>query len=187
MTKVFLIIVIAFFYVNCTFADRNNSQNISNLPATESNSTYKVKLDDINPIQQQQLDEDFPKNPRDILNKAEELEIYAHRKVNSKEYGNLEIVEPNVVVKINDKSLKKQLLDNIYYDIALSEGMAACWKPRQRIKAKYSKENIVINICYECGRFQGGSSYGSLLGSIKNGTSSKIINEIIEKYGTEIR
>jgi len=63
-----------------------------------------------------------------------------------------------------------------------------CFSPRHKITAKCNNKTVELDICYQCKNFRGESSYGHFGGGLAyEDKSSSIINEIIEKYGTNLQ
>jgi hypothetical protein len=188
-----LIFLFAISFANCKTVETQkisdaNLHTESTLTKAETAPTSQNLLENLTKEQQKRLDKSFPPQAREILNNAEEIEIYVNLDKETKEMNVLMGIVPNTVAKISDISLKKQFLESFYYDAAWGDGMAGCWKPRHSIKAKYKDKSVAFSICYECARFEGSSPYGKLFGSLKSdGKSSSIVNEIIRKYGAEIQ
>ena len=167
----------------------SNLQKKTNSTKVETTPTPTNLLGNLTKKQQKQLEESIPPKVREILDKAEEIEIYVNV---DKENKRLKLLMyktlPNIVAKISNVSLKKQLLESFYYDVALGDGGALCFAPRHRVIAKYGNRSVEFDICYQCKNFEGKSSDGRFSGSLADeDKSALIINEILEKYGTEIQ
>jgi len=190
MKNIALIFLIVVAFTNCKSIESQQSSN-TNLK-TEINSTKpeitpasENLVKDLTEKQMEQLDRSLPLNIREILDKAEEIEVYASIDKDSKQLKVLyDKNPPNTVAKLSDASLKKQFLESFYYDAALGNGGFACWKPQQRVKANYGKGSVEFDICYQCSNFKGSGSNGNFSGSLAyESKSSLVIKEIIEKYG----
>jgi len=188
-----LIALITIVFTSCKSVE---SQQISSSnPKTETNLT-KVDttlasenlLKNLTKKQKQQLDERIPPKVREILDKADEINIYYNIDKDTQE---LEVLRfktvPNAGARLSDAALKKQLLESFYYDSSSDESGAMCFSPRHKITAKYNNKTVELDICYQCSNFEGKSSDGKFFGSLAHESKSLlIINEIIEKDGTEL-
>jgi hypothetical protein len=189
-----LIFLFAIAFTNCKSVE---NQQISNSNSrTETNST-KVEiappsehlLKDLTKKQKNKLDESLPPKVREILDKADEIDIYYNIDKETRGFGALLYgTIPNAGARVSDVSLKKQFLESFYYDAALGEGGAMCFTPRHKITAKHNNKTVDLDICYQCGNFKGNSSNGHIGGSMQHETkSAAILSEIIEKYGTDLQ
>lgn len=189
-----LIFLITIAFAGCKnaesqqFSDSNIKQE-TNLAKVITTPKIETPLEPLTEKQKQKLNERIPPKVREILDRADE--IYIHYNINKENnglrglgYGNV----PNAGATLSDVSLKKQFLDNFYYDASSDESGAMCFTPRHKITAKYNNKTVEIDICYQCKNFKGKSSYGTFGGGLAyEDKSSLIINEVIEKYGTELQ
>lgn len=188
-----LIVLFAMALINCKSVE---SQRVSNLNISSATNSTKVEiiappedlLKNLTKKQKAKLDENLPPKDREILDKADEIDVY-YIYVESKGFGVLSFGKsPNAGAKVSDADLKKQFLESFYYDIAVSEGGAGCFSPRHKIVGKYKNKIVDIDVCYQCGNFEGNDSNGHLGGSVqRDGKSAPILSKIIEKYGTQLQ
>jgi len=188
----FLLMTIAFTNCKNVESEQVINSNVKaevNLTKVEMPPTTENLLDGLTTEQREKLDKSFSPKVKEILDKAEEIEVYASIDKDSKQLKVLyEKNSPNTVAKLSDASLKKQFLESFYYDAALGSGGFACWKPEQRILAKYNNQSVEFDICYHCSRFKGDNTVGKMGGSLNfNSKSLPIIKEILKKYGKEIQ
>lgn len=171
-----------------------------NLPVTETKAektpeniqaekTPEMSLDELTKEQKKKLDKSINAKTREILDKAEALDIFAS--VN-KETKKLDIIFGkgiNTVAKITDAQLKKAILDSFYFNAANGSGAAACWNPRHQLEAKYKDKTVSITICFDCSSFKGSSPFGEIYGSLgdPDNKSMNLLNQAIEKYGVDVQ
>ncbi len=195
--------IVSFFLIITAFAGCKSveSQQVSNLDIkTESNlakvqTTPKIEtpLEPLTRKQKQKLNEKIPPKVREILEKADEIYIYYN--INKKTNGLRGLGQgmgytniPNAGATISDAALKKRFLDSFYYDATSEDSGMMCFTPRHKIVAKYNDKNVEIDVCYECKNFQGNSSVGNFAGGLAyENKSSAIVNEIVERYGTDLQ
>ena len=194
MKNIAFLFLISIAFANCKGIE---SQQVSNSNVKTKTNSAKVEttpkietpLEPLTQKQKQKLDERIPPKVREILDKADEIYIYYNidKKNNGLRglgYGNV----PNAGATVSDASLKKQFLDSFYYDASSNDSGAMCYTPRHKITAKYNGKTVEIDVCYQCKNFKGKSSYGTFGGGLAyEDKSSSIVNEIIEKYGTDIQ
>lgn len=198
MKNIALIFLISIAFASCKSFE---SQQVSDSGIKTESSSIKVEptataekpLADLTKKQKQKLNERIPPKVREILDKASEIYIYynINKEDNSLRelgYGLGYVNAPNAGATVSDASLKKRFLDNFYYDASSNESGAMCYIPRHKITAKFNNKIIELDICYQCGNFRGNSSNGDFGGSLAyEKKSAPIMNEIIEKYGTDLQ
>jgi hypothetical protein len=189
-----LIFLITIAFVGCKSVESQQVIN-SNL-RTETNSspvemlpTVKFSLEDLTKEQKQKLNEKIPPKIREILDKADEINIYYNI---NEDTMNLRVLMfetvPNAEAKVSDPALKKQVLESFYYDASSNSNGSACFSPRHKLTAKYKTKTVEMVVCYQCSNFQGKSSAGRFGGGLADESkSSPVIAAIIEKYGTKIK
>lgn len=166
--------------------------SIQNGEATTSKKLIqdsKIRLENSTEEQRRKLDQRIPPEVREVLDNAEEFVIFYNVDKKTMQLNVLmSETAPNANADISNSAVKKEFLDRFYADVATSSNGNACFSPRQRINAKYKTKVVKIDICYECGRFQGESPSGSFGGGLDDQTkSSAVIDAIIEKYGKKIK
>jgi hypothetical protein len=188
----FFLVTIAF--VSCSKVESQQVIN-SNLKTKtgsteiETNRSAQNPLADLTKEQKQKLDERIPPKVREILDKAEEINIYYNVEEDTMRLRVLMFdTVPNAEAKVSDPALKKEFLESFYYDASSNSMGNACFSPRHKIAAKYKTKTVEMDICYQCSNFQGKSSSGSFGGGLAyESKSSPIVAAIIEKYGTKIK
>jgi hypothetical protein len=193
--KIFsLLVLISTAFIGCKSVESQQINN-SNLK-TETNSsqielipTVRNILPELTKEQKQKLDERIPPKIREILDKAEEINIYYNL---DEDTMNLRVLlhetVPNAAAKVSDPDLKQQFLATFYSDASSNSNGSLCFSPRHKVTARYKTKTVEMNICYQCHNFEGKSSSGAFGGGLNNQSkSSAIVDAIIEKYGTKIK
>jgi hypothetical protein len=190
-----LFFVFTLAFISCKSAESQQAANSnirtkSNSNLVEVTATVKKSLEDLTEKQKQKLDKRIPPEVREILDKADEINIYydVDEKTMKLRVFMFE-TKPNACAKVSDPSLKKEFLESLYHDAAPNSNTAsACFSPRHRVTAKYKTKTVEIDICYECNNFRGESSAGSFGGDLAYPSkSSAVVDAIIEKYGAKIK
>lgn len=192
MKKIVLIFFAAIIFASCKSVESqqvsNSNTEESNLAKAEKTPLPETLLPVLSNEQKQNLDERLSPKVRQLLDEAAEINIYYDIDKETKELKIFWKNAPNSVAKLSDSSLKKRFLDAFYYDASSKELGNACFSPRHRITAKHKNKTVEIDICYQCSNFTGKSSLGRIGGGLSyENKSSSIMNEIIEKYGTDIQ
>jgi hypothetical protein len=183
-----LLLAITSFFSAC-----QNLESPKNLTSDSSPEVEKIRIsensnEDLTEAQKNKLNSRIPPKIREILDKAEEITIsYNVDQKTMQLRVLLPDIKANAEAKVSNTNVKKEFLDTFYRDSAVNYNGAACFSPRQRVKATYKTKIVEIDICYECGNFRGKSSFGDFGGAIsEDNKSSAIINEIIKKYGEKL-
>jgi hypothetical protein len=160
-------------------------------PIIESNSllkptTPKIKL---NSKQQKYLDKSLPPNVREILEKAEKLEILAEVGEREETETKLTTFEPNRIAKIPSEDVKKEILETFYVDASSDDSAASCYEPHHGLRATYQGKRLEVEVCFDCARFYVKGSLGNFEGTIRreNRKSEKVFNRIIQNQSVEIK
>lgn len=186
----------AVFTIFCLILLSACQQNQS-LPIIESSAEKtpekiqlpQVSLESLTKEQKQSLDESLPPKVREMLDKAEKLEVLVNLDKTTKKQKEIFSEPGNTIAKITDSSLKKAILDSFYFDTIKSRDgeSKACWNPRHRLIAKHQGKTVDILICFECGHYEVSGSFGEISGSLGAIKSLPLIDEVIEKYGVDVQ
>jgi hypothetical protein len=149
-------------------------------PKIESTPIPKEEIPELTKEQIIQLDKRISPEIRKILENAEEFEVKAiFGKVIEVKNG-LKTDRTENVKKVNDKNLMNRLIKAIFYDIATSQGGAACYTPRHNLYAKIGKEWVNLEICYECSNLRGKFSGANFYTPINDTFSKEIFDKILQ-------
>ena len=146
-------------------------------PACSTLSNTGARLTD---EQKNYLDQALPKNVREILENSDKFAILADNGETSKSGFDF---TPTRIVLITDDSLKRELLQSLYHDVAVNPVRAACYSPHHGIQAEYMGQKVKIDICFTCARIEvlspTGGSFGAMIleGRELEGKVVKLIND----------
>jgi hypothetical protein len=189
-----LIVLITIAFVSCKNVEiqqtiNSNLKSETNSSQVEATPIAKKSPENLTKEQKQKLNQRIPPKVREILDKADEINIYYNIDEDTMKLRILMLeTVPNADAKISDPALKKKLLDSFYYDASSNSNGSMCFSPRHKITAKYKTKTVEMNICYQCKNFEGKSSSGDFGGGLASESkSSAIVDAIIEKYGTKIK
>lgn len=143
----------------------------------------KVKL---NAEQTKYLNESLPRKVREILEKAEKIEILAEV-LGENDYDSREF-SPNRIAIIIDEKDKKEVLETFYRDASAGLNASACYIPHHGIRATYQGRTVEIEICYQCHLFAVNSPFGEFNGGLpfESQKSEDVLNRIIKNQSVEI-
>jgi hypothetical protein len=122
------------------------------------------------------LDERLPKKARSVLEQAEQIELFELKFNMQCLSPELEPIQANKFqgcdytkkAVITDVSLKKQILDGLFYAVGSSDSGAMCFTPRHGLRAIYKDKRVELIICFQCGNFRGASSVGRVGGGMSS-------------------
>lgn len=150
-------------------------------PTPQSTPSKVYEFPQLTPSQSRILDRQFPKDARQILEQSEELELLsikpcfvslnANLSLAALEGNNPEQFQGCQILKrvvITDASMKRKLLDALYYGIDSPSMTAACFSPRQGIRGISNSAKVELVICFQCHNFRGAMKSGTFGGSISN-------------------
>jgi hypothetical protein len=116
------------------------------------------------------LDERFPRKFRDFLEQADQIELFETKvclggwmlPLNTNKFQGCEIVKQ---MKITNPSIRRQLLDGVFYAIGSEHNELACTAPIHGIRAIKGTDRLEMVICFHCHNFRGISTIGRFGGS----------------------
>ena len=194
MKNLALIALITIAFVGCKSVESQQTSNSNIKSETNSSQVESLPIaknppETLTKEQKQRLDQRIPPKVREILDKADEINIYYNIDEDTMELRVLMLeTVPNADAKVSDPALKKQLLDSFYDDASSNSNGSMCFSPRHKITAKYKTKTVEMNICYQCKNFEGKSSSGDFGGGLASeGKSSTVVDAIVEKYGAKIK
>ncbi len=146
--------------------------------------TSSVRL---NSKQNKNLNESLPPKVREILEKAEKLEILAE--VLGENDPDSMGFYPNRRAIITDEKDRKEVLETFYLDVSAGLTPSACYIPHHGIRATYKGKTVEVEICYQCHLFFVKSPFGKFDGGLayENHKFEDVLNHIIQKQGVEIK
>lgn len=135
--------------------------------------------------QRKELDSSLPPKVRQILEKAQSLEVLG---LSSEEKVGIGW-HPDVSIGLPNSPERRHLLESFYFDASAGPNPSACFLPRHGLKASYDGKTVEIIICFQChvftvrgdlGEFDGGVY---LKGSASHHFFEKILREDRLKLG----
>jgi hypothetical protein len=169
--------------------NREANANLKEVPEA-AQPQIRTKLSPVQPRinltkkQKRDFDDALPPNVREILEKAEKMEILASAEIKDGkfEYAADKNFKPNLKAIIKNTEQKKEVLETYYADISHKGSAAACWLPNHKLVAENGDKKVEIEICYMCSRFAVKSGTISIDASFKHETelkSENVLNRII--------
>ncbi|MCU0238903.1 MAG: hypothetical protein MUC29_05635 [Pyrinomonadaceae bacterium] len=135
--------------------------------------TPKKEIPELTDEQFKNLNKNIPLEAREILENADEFIIGSLEG----EFGGY---KTNKKITINDKELMSYLTKAFYYDVSISQGMAACFNPRHSLSAKNKNNTVSLIICFECHYIKGYLKGKDFIGSIDDKFSKEIFDQILQ-------
>jgi hypothetical protein len=175
------LLIISLLIVICIGCQTTENQQIEVSSAKiEPVPIPKEEIPELTKEQINQLDKRISPEIRKVLENVEEFEVKAiFEKVREVKNG-LKTDRTENVKRLNDKNLMHRLTKAIFYDVATSQGGAACYTPRHNLYAKIGKEWVNFEICYECSNLRGKFSGEDFYTSINDKFSKKIFDQILQ-------
>jgi hypothetical protein len=145
---------------------------------------------------------------KEVLGKADNFEVWFYdRKV--QEISMLKELSASVLQKLNvkfdsdylefsankvakniNKTLQKELVEAFFRDVEKGGEIARCFIPHHGIKADFENNSVEIAICYRCSLYRGeisGKKFSGAFPEEELSETKKIFDEVIEKYGVDVR
>jgi hypothetical protein len=142
------------------------------------------------------LDERLPLDARLILEQADKFEIialkpgiiFANQKVNQKTIsaGRNWKFAITGKVKVNDATIKTELLNALYEGIGEAEHASMCFSPRHAIRAVSKGKTVELVICFECSNFSGSTPNGLISGAIAS-SPREVFNRVFDSAGLNLQ
>ena len=136
------------------------------------------------------LNSSIPPDVRKLLENSEVFEILAEVGIDDRMSETaLQTFEPNRMVSVADENSKKEILESFYWDAGHEEGAANCYEPHHAIRASYKGNEVKIEICFDCARFEIRSSIGDFHGTIvrENRKSEKLFGRLFKERSIELK
>ena len=191
ITCVFLSVVLG----SCGYQNSAVSDYIpSSTSATESPSPtpeldyLAVPKINVKPLQKQQkkeLDATLPSKVRDILEKADVLDVLG---LSSDEKAGIGWY-PDIKASLPLGEERSNLLKAFYFDASAGPNPSACFIPRHSLKASYKGKTVEVIICYQCHLFVVEGDLGEFDGGVyKQGSAAhELLETILRTKGEPIK
>jgi hypothetical protein len=132
-------------------------------------------------------DRGFPTQIRDVLEKAERIQLFETEVCTP---GKGETLTPKVKGRLQDCKVlregdvtepeeRKRLVDEIR--VAIETGAAsACFDPRHGVRAEHNGKRVELLICFECNNYRGASEEDSFAGAFSS-SAEELFKQILAK------
>jgi hypothetical protein len=136
--------------------------------------------------QEKHLSHSLPPNVREILEKSQKFSLLAEEGASASETGHN--FDPPHIARINDEAMKREVLENLYFDVAVKPVLAACYDPHHGIRAEYNGQKVEIDICFTCVRIVVRSPFGEFSGAMRfdDNRSKALFEKILQDKGVKI-
>lgn len=161
------------------------SSTPSPTPEAEEIEEPEIPVRPLKKSQKKELDQTLPPRVREVLEKADVLEI---RGLSSEDKTGIDW-NPDMYAKLGRGPERKRLLDAFYYDASGGNSNSGCFIPRHSLRATYSGKTIEVVICYQCHVFSVTGDLGEFDGGMyMNGSAAhRIFHKIMIEKGEPIK
>lgn len=134
--------------------------------------------------QRKELDSTLPLKIREVLEKAQTLEVLG---LSSEERVGIGW-HPDISVSLPANPQRTQLLQAFYFDASAGPNPSACFLPRHGLKATYNGKTIEVIICFQCHLFAIRGDLGEFDGGVYlNGSASHhLFEQILQEERTKM-
>lgn len=130
------------------------------------------------------LDKWFPRKDREVLMRAEKIEIFAvnsdpaclRPKLESPTPDRFQGCEITRRAVVSDPERKKEFLGALFFGIGTAVDPQACFAPHHGIRAEFEGRRVEIIICFLCRNFRGISNRGEFDGHISQAAETAFEN-----------
>ncbi|MEP6849874.1 MAG: hypothetical protein ABI999_13540 [Acidobacteriota bacterium] len=138
----------------------------------------------LNHEQRKNLNSTLPPRVREILEKADKLEVLgltSDEKVGINWY-------PDAEVDLMPGARRTELLNSFYFDASAGPNPSACFLPRHALKATYKDKTVEIIICFQCHLFTVRGDLGDYDGGVymEGAASHHFFEEILQEIRSQI-
>ena len=136
--------------------------------------------------QDKHLSHSLPPNVREILEKSQKFSLLAGESRSAAETAfNF---KPTRIARISDEAAKREVLENLYFDVAVKPVLATCYDPHHGIRAEYNGQKVEIDICFTCVRIVVRSPFGEFSGAMRldDNRSKALFERILKDKGVKI-
>ena len=154
-------------------------------PSAEKIDEPEIPVRQLNKKQKRELDSTLPPRVREVLEKADVLEI---RGLSSEEKAGIGWY-PDVHAILSTEADRKELLSAFYYDASAGPNPSACFIPRHSLRATYKGKTVEVIICYQCHLFSVQGDFGEIDGGmyLEGSAAHRIFHKIMSEKGEPIK
>ena len=133
--------------------------------------------------QKRRLDASLPAKVREVLRKAESLEVFGISPAGKAGIG----WYPDLKTVLPRGQERDELLNAFFFDASAGPNPSACFIPRHSLKATYAGKTVEVIICYQCHLFVVEGDLGKFDGGFyKEGSAAHQLFESIVRKGAPI-
>jgi len=154
-------------------------------PPAEFPDIAAISAKPLNKLQQKELDATLPPSVREVLEKAEALEVLGLSSEDRAGIG----WEPDAKVKLPVGAKRSELLNSFFFDASAGPNPSACFIPRHGLKATHKGKTVEVIICFQCHLFVVKGDLGKYNGGVyRDGSASnKLFEELLAPERTRSR
>ncbi|MEP7075525.1 MAG: hypothetical protein ABI878_06910 [Acidobacteriota bacterium] len=145
-----------------------STPEIGSPPERQAPEVPIVPIKPLTRNQQKDLDSTLPLKVRQILEKAEYLEVQGLSSEDKVGIG----WYPDVDVALPVGPRRAGLLKSFYFDASAGPNPSACFLPRHGLKATYNGKTVEVIICFQCHLFTVRGDLGEFDGGVYMGGSA---------------
>jgi hypothetical protein len=193
--RVLIFIVLVFAISGC--GTRQDATDIEHAPARVAASETPFPTEegyptiptvDAKPLtknQKKELDSTLPPKVREILEKADALDVLG---LSSEEKAGIGWY-PDVRTVLPIGNERTELLRSFFFDASAGPNPSACFIPRHGLRARYKGKTVNVIICYQCHLFVVEGDLGKFNGGVyKDGSAAHhLFENIIRTKGEPIK
>ena len=171
--KVTGLLVLVWFFIACG-SDRDLADAVppvreSPTPTAEFPTIVKLDAKPLDKEQQKELDATLPPKIREVLEKAEKLEVLGLSSEDRSGIG----WNPDVKVEVPLGEKRTSLLNAFFFDASAGPNPSACFIPRHGLRASYKGKKVEVIICFQCHLFMVKGDLGEYNGGVyRDGSAS---------------
>lgn len=154
-------------------------------PEVEEVDDAELPVRPLNKTQKKELDRTLPPKVRDVLEKANNLEVLG---LSSEEKAGIGWY-PDMRATLGIGPERKELLDAFYYDASAGPNPSACFIPRHSLRATYKSKTVEVIICYQCHLFTVQGDLGEFDGGMymDGSAAHRIFHRFMSQSGEPIK
>lgn len=162
-----------------------NGQASSPTPEDERIVIPVIPTEPLNLQNQKELNATLPLTVREILEKADTLEVLGLSSEDKAGTG----WYPDVKAKMSLGAERSELLKSFFFDASAGPNTSACFIPRHSLKASYRGKTVEVVICFQCHLFIVKGDVGKFNGGLyRDGSAAHhLFNDIIRTKGEPIK
>ena len=172
--RIFLLTLIAILAGACSQVAVQSQQSNTQLESAPKPQSTPFTFPTLTKADAELLDERFPKKFRDLLEQADQIELFETKvclggwtlpPLEANKFQGCDVLKR---ITITDAQIRRQLFDGVFYAIGSEHNEMACTSPIHGIRAIKGKDRLEMLICFHCHNFRGISTIGRFGGSFSS-------------------